>query len=258
MRIILTNDDGIDAVGIRLLQKALAEKGHTVALSAPMKNQSAKSHSITIRSSYDVEKRSDKEYAVDGTPADSTIFGLFSGVFDAFKPELVISGINNGYNLSSDILYSGTCGAASEAAMNQYKSIAISAEQDVDNRALLKAAEFIANNLDEIVKKITNYTYININVPVKGDVHDSCISKVVFFSHDNEIRAKNAIEGRINTYTSDVFDSRRYKAVLKEPDEREENLISDCDAVQKGIIAVSLVSVVPRTMSHTLKGIELK
>lgn len=258
MRIILTNDDGIDAVGIRMLEKALKGKGHSVALSAPMKNQSAKSHSITIRSSYDVEKRSDTEFAVDGTPADSLIFGLFSGVLESFNPELVISGINNGYNLSSDILYSGTCGAASEASMNKYKSIAISAEQDADNRALKKAAEFIANNLEEIVKKITNYTYININVPVKGDVHDSCIAKVVFFSHDNEIRARNAIEGRINTYTSDVFDSRRYKAVLKEPVEMEENLISDCDAVQKGTIAVSLVSVVPRTMSYTLEGIKLK
>lgn len=258
MRIILTNDDGIDAIGINTLKDALEKEGHIVGVSAPLKNQSAKSHSITIRSTYNVEKRSDIEYAVDGTPADSAIFALFSGVFKSFKPDLIISGINNGYNLSSDILYSGTCGAASEVAMSGLKAIAISAELDSENRAINKAAEFLVRNLNEIVKKITIYNYININVPVKGDSHSSDIAKVVFFSHDNEIKEKGELADRLSTYTSDVFDSRRYKSVVKEPNVDEENLQSDCDLVQKGVIAVSLVSVVPRTQSHLLKGISLR
>lgn len=126
-KILLVNDDGIDAEGIRDLMSGLAET-HRVWVIAPDRQRSAVSKSMTLSSPLRAVPREiagvELAYAVDGMPVDCVRLGLGNLVPE--KPDLVISGINHGPNLGSDTLYSGTCAAAQEAALLGVPAIAMS------------------------------------------------------------------------------------------------------------------------------------
>ena len=130
MKILLTNDDGVHALGIYALAKVL-EKEHDVIIVAPSEQKSASSHAITIRNPlYMGETQLDgiksKAYWVKGTPADCV--KLFFEKINNEKIDFVISGINDGYNLGTDVLYSGTVSAAIEANIYNIPSIAVSTD----------------------------------------------------------------------------------------------------------------------------------
>ncbi len=120
MTFILTNDDGIDAPGLRALQQAVGGQGIVVA---PLQHHSGCSHQVTTARPIRVEQRSDYEYAVDGTPVDCIRIALSQICPDA---TLVLSGINAGGNLGADIHISGTVAAVREAALYRVPGIAIS------------------------------------------------------------------------------------------------------------------------------------
>ena len=120
MTILLTNDDGIDAPGIRALQQAV--KGETTIV-APNKPYSGCGHQVTTNRGIKLEKRSNKEYALDGTPADCTRIALSQ---IAKNTKLVLSGINAGGNMGTDVYISGTVAAVREAAIHGIPGIAIS------------------------------------------------------------------------------------------------------------------------------------
>ena len=120
MTIILTNDDGIDAPGIIALQKAVAQKTIIVA---PNKQYSGCGHQVTTQRGLRLEKRNHQEYALDGTPADCTRMAVNQIAKDT---KLVLSGINAGGNLGTDVYISGTVAAVREAAMHGIRGIAIS------------------------------------------------------------------------------------------------------------------------------------
>lgn len=126
MHILLVNDDGIHAPGIRTLAQTLAARGHRVSVCAPDRERSAASHSITLREAIAAQRvelpGAEIAYAATGTPADCARLGLYL-IPDA---ELVISGINNGPNLGGACIYSGTVGAATEAAMSGVPALATS------------------------------------------------------------------------------------------------------------------------------------
>ncbi len=122
-RLLLTNDDGIEAAGLRALEEALAPLGE-VSVVAPREERSAASHSISLRRTLEFLRLDERRWAVDGTPADAVILALHH-LFD-FRPDLVISGINHGPNLGKDVHYSGTVGAAAEAVLNGIPAIAVS------------------------------------------------------------------------------------------------------------------------------------
>ena len=131
MRILITNDDGFNADGIKSLKKialTMATK-EDVFVVAPSANQSAKSRSISYKKNFQITKKSDNEYSVDGTPTDCIIFALDYLMKDK-KPDIVLSGINWGYNLSEDVFYSGTTAAALEGADRGILSIALSQAYD--------------------------------------------------------------------------------------------------------------------------------
>ncbi|HEU5411134.1 MAG TPA: 5'/3'-nucleotidase SurE, partial [Candidatus Acidoferrales bacterium] len=121
--ILVTNDDGIAAPGLRALVDSLAEIG-TVSVVAPSQERSAAAQSLTLRHPIFCEQLSEREWSVDGTPADAMILAFHSLL--AQKPDLVVSGINRGSNLGENVYYSGTVGAAMEGAINGVASIAIS------------------------------------------------------------------------------------------------------------------------------------
>lgn len=127
MRILVTNDDGIDAYGLKVLVKFAKRFGEVICV-APMVEQSGKSHCIIIKESFKVVKHDDilpgvETYVVDSTPADCVRVAHY---YLKEEFDVVFSGVNNGYNLGEDILYSGTIGAATEGVLCGKKAIAFS------------------------------------------------------------------------------------------------------------------------------------
>ena len=127
MKILISNDDGILAPGIRALVKAFAAAGHEVCVFAPDGQRSAASHSLTMTMPLIPRKAAFEgasvAYAINGTPVDCVKLALHNLCTDA---EFVVSGINHGYNLGTDVLYSGTVGAAMEGALNGVPAMAVS------------------------------------------------------------------------------------------------------------------------------------
>jgi 5'-nucleotidase len=123
MEILVTNDDGIAAEGMRALAEAMRRLGE-VTIIAPDREQSATSHSLTLHRPLRIRKVADRILSVDGTPTDCVLLGVHS--FLERAPDLIVSGINHGPNMGNDVLYSGTVSAASEGAFLGIPSIAFS------------------------------------------------------------------------------------------------------------------------------------
>lgn len=136
-RVLISNDDGIHAPGIKLLEKVMRKLAREVWVVAPETEQSAASHSLTLRRPLRMRKVSTRRYAVDGTPTDSVLLAVNHLLKDK-RPDLVVSGINRGGNLGEDVTYSGTIAAAMEATLLCVPSIAFS--QVTDDRASVKWA----------------------------------------------------------------------------------------------------------------------
>ncbi|MCH7535441.1 MAG: 5'/3'-nucleotidase SurE [Bacteroidetes bacterium] len=171
--ILITNDDGISAPGIRLLIDLIKEFADAVVV-APDKHMSATSHSITTLKPiyYDKldEQEGYKEYSCTGTPVDCVKLAL-TELMDR-KPDLVLSGINHGSNSSSNVIYSGTMGAAIEGAISGLPSMGISLQdnkEDADFTAALHYTKQIINKV--LSQEWENGICLNVNVP-KGSLED--------------------------------------------------------------------------------------
>ncbi|WP_291438689.1 5'/3'-nucleotidase SurE [Desulfovibrio sp.] len=171
MNVLLTNDDGIRAKGLRALYAALHEAGHTVYVVAPMSQQSGVGHSLTVFEPVRATVIEEPDFigtGVYGTPTDCVKLAL--GRLLPHKPDLVMSGINAGANVGPDILYSGTVGAATEAAHEDLPSMAVSFDSFSHNTApdmdLMPQARH-AVNLAERMKwaAMGRRRVININYP---------------------------------------------------------------------------------------------
>jgi len=168
MKILISNDDGINAPGIQALVDAL-EKTADVFVVAPDREQSAVGHAITIHDPLKVSKKYiDGKvfgYAVSGTPADCVKLALCSLMKDN-PPDLIVSGVNHGANLGTDIIYSGTVSAATEGTLLGIPSIAISVNSFKRDAKFSVAAEVVV----EVIEKINEFnlpkgTLLNVNVP---------------------------------------------------------------------------------------------
>lgn len=130
--ILLSNDDGYNAEGIRILREALREVAEVVVC-APDSEQSSTSHAISLNRPLRLVQREEGVFSVDGTPADCVYVALNSeGRVLARRPDLVVSGMNRGLNLGNDVFYSGTVAAAREAALRGIPAIATSASEKTD------------------------------------------------------------------------------------------------------------------------------
>ena len=123
MKILLTNDDGIESEITRALFDSLKEK-HEVTLIAPEKDKSGQGAAITLRTSVEVNKLDENVYSVGGTPADCVFMGLMAVMKEI--PDIVVSGINRGANMGDDVIHSGTLGAALTARKLKFPPLAIS------------------------------------------------------------------------------------------------------------------------------------
>jgi len=124
MRILVTNDDGIDAPGLEILTEAARTISDDVWIVAPATEQSGQSHAVTLTDPLRYAALGDHRFAVNGTPADCVSIAM-SVIMDD-TPDLVVSGVNQGFNIANDMLYSGTVGAAMQAATSGVRAIAFS------------------------------------------------------------------------------------------------------------------------------------
>ncbi len=167
MRILLTNDDGIQANGLRAMYHALCAAGHEVQVVAPVTEQSAVGHAVTFSMPLRVKEFSENNFkglGVYGTPTDCVKLGV-STLLDE-SPELVVSGINAGANVGVDILYSGTVSAATEGAMMGFSSLAVSYDSFDPFADLSGQAAYAAQLIERIPwTQVPAQTLLNLNFP---------------------------------------------------------------------------------------------
>lgn len=196
MRILLTNDDGIFAPGINALSEALSAVAE-VFLVAPAAEQSGASQAITVHhpirvDEYKMDNQSVKAWQVGGTPADCVKIGL-AKLMDA-APDFVVSGINSGPNLGTDVLYSGTVSAAREGAMHGIPSVAISLDAR-RNPAFRQAALFMREFMPSLLThKLNDNLLLNINVPGTWEMD----KKMIQFTKLGVRQYENAFEERLD------------------------------------------------------------
>jgi 5'-nucleotidase len=161
--ILITNDDGIHAPGLRALVAALRDAA-TLTIVAPSHERSAAAQSLTLRQPIYCDQIAEREFAVEGTPADAMILA-FHRLLDK-KPDLVVSGINRGGNMGENIYYSGTVGAAMEAAINGVPAIAVSLAYRGADPNFAPAARFTRSLVPLVLKEgLPPGVILNVNVP---------------------------------------------------------------------------------------------
>ena len=171
MKILISNDDGIAANGIRCLAEVLA-KQHDVYVIAPDRERSAAGHSLTLHTPIRVEEvdaynNVKRAWVTTGTPGDCVKIGINAILSQDEQPDLIISGINHGPNLGGDILYSGTVSCAMEGAMLGFRSIAMSlASMKYEYEDFKFAAKFVNSLIPKLSEfKFPNKSILNINIP---------------------------------------------------------------------------------------------
>lgn len=169
MRILLTNDDGVNAPGLKVLEAIARAFSHDIWVVAPTEEQSGAGHSLTLTQPVRVRRLGERRFCVTGTPTDSVMMAIAHIMKDE-APDLILSGVNRGANLGEDVTYSGTVSAAMEGALAGIPSIALSqsyAREGMGDTVPFAAAEGWAERvlrplLDAPMEK---RTLININFP---------------------------------------------------------------------------------------------
>ena len=162
-RILVTNDDGVHAPGIAALADALADLGE-VTVVAPHHEASAVGHALTLRRPLRIDTIAPGVFAVDGTPTDCVNIAITHVM--KCQPDLIVSGINKGWNLGDDVTYSGTVSAALEGALHAIPSIAVSTQRVKDECEFGPSADAAAVFAEAVLQRgLPAFTLLNINVP---------------------------------------------------------------------------------------------
>ena len=192
-RILVTNDDGYRSDGIRLLANALKAVGD-VTIVAPVDEKSAIGHALTLRHPLRLEAIGDDVFGVDGTPTDCVniaVTQVFKGL-----PDLIVSGINKGYNLGDDVTYSGTVSGALEGALLGVPSIAVSLRATRGAYDFHYAARAAATLAEAVLKRpLPARTFLNINVP-KGQPKGYRVTVQAKRNHITSVAERHDPKGR--------------------------------------------------------------
>jgi 5'-nucleotidase len=222
--ILITNDDGFGAEGLRLLETSLAPLGE-VWVVAPDREQSGQGHALTLNHPLRIDRRGPRHFAVQGTPTDC----IYLGVNEVLprRPRLVVSGINRGTNLGDDITYSGTVSAAFEATLMNVPAFAMS-QQVHDGQADFAAAGAFAKSLaGEILERgLPSDTLLNVNVPRQAP-QGLRVTRQGKRAYDGEVIKRTDPKGR--TY---YWIGGAPKSGKADPD-------SDFAALQEGMISLT-------------------
>lgn len=165
-RVLIVNDDGIDAPGILLLEEIVRQFTDDVWVVAPDEERSGAGHSLSLSYPIRIKERDERHFAVKGTPTDCALLGVYELMGDR-KPDLLLSGINRGPNLAEDITYSGTASAAIEGAMLGIPSVALSQVITYQSEIHWATARAFAPAVIEKLLAMTwrPGTFVNVNFP---------------------------------------------------------------------------------------------
>ncbi|WP_010183973.1 5'/3'-nucleotidase SurE [Sphingomonas sp. PAMC 26605] len=169
MRILLTNDDGDHAPGLKVLEALAARFSDDVWIVAPADEQSGAGHSLTLTRPIRVRQHGEKRFAVAGTPTDAVMMALARIMAD-HKPDLILSGVNRGANLAEDVTYSGTVSAAMEGALAGVRSIALSQVYERQGMGETIAFDAAATWGERVLRPLIEAplaprTLVNVNFP---------------------------------------------------------------------------------------------
>ena len=223
-RILVTNDDGYRSHGIKVLAEAFGRLGD-VTIVAPIDEASAIGHALTLRRPLRLEAISDHVFGVDGTPTDCVniaVTQVFKGL-----PDLIVSGINKGWNLGDDVTYSGTVAGALEGALLGVPSLAVSLRQtrgEYDFSHAAHAAASIAESM--LARPLPGRTFLNINVP-KGQPKGFRVTVQAKRNHVTSVAERHDPKGRA------------YFWIEEGQDEWHPHDRSDYQAVRDGYVSVT-------------------
>ena len=162
--ILVTNDDGVSSEGIHALADAMKPLGDVLVV-APLQEASAIGHALTLRRPLRIETIRDQVYAVDGTPTDCVNLAC-AIILKNQMPDLVVSGINKGWNIGDDVTYSGTVSGALEGALLGIPAVAVSTQNRRNTFAFEPAAPAAATVAEAVlVRGLPKFTFLNVNVP---------------------------------------------------------------------------------------------
>jgi 5'-nucleotidase len=235
-RVLLSNDDGIHAPGLKRLEKIARELCREVWVVAPETEQSAASHSLTLRRPLRLRKLSPRRFAVDGTPTDCVLLAV-NRLLKGKRPDVMLSGINLGGNMGEDMTYSGTIAAAMEATLLGIPAIAFSQYTDEireRGRVRWEVAERFAPEVIEkaVTAKWPRNLFINVNFPAV-DVNAVAgieITREGRRKIGDDIREGTDPRGEAYYWIGAQRDSKRYAKG------------SDLDAVRRGAVSVTPLS----------------
>jgi 5'-nucleotidase len=213
LRILLTNDDGIHAEGLAVLERIARTLSDDVWVVAPETDQSGLAHSLTLSEPLRLRKVSDNHFALRGTPTDCVIMGV-KEVLGGKKPDLVLSGVNNGANMADDVTYSGTIAGAIEGTLQGIKSFAISQAANYLDGERLVPWEVVENYAPELLKKLIevdmpDWTFMNLNFPNCRPEEVQGIAVTAQGKLDFGINIEKRSDGRGYPYYWLKFDARQ-------------------------------------------------
>jgi len=236
-RILVTNDDGYRSIGIRALADALSPLGE-VTIVAPIEEASAIGHALTLRRPLRLETIADRIFAVDGTPTDCVniaVTQIYKGL-----PDLVVSGINKGWNLGDDVTYSGTVAGALEAALLGVPGIAVSLRMTRGEYDFGPSAEAAASMAEALLRRpLPPRVLLNINVP-SGQPNGFRVTVQAKRNHVTSVDVRHDPKGR------------PYFWIGEGQDDWEPHDQSDYQAVRDGY--VSLTPLHPDLTAHHALG----
>ena len=197
LRILISNDDGVYAPGIRYLAKEMRRFGEVVVV-APSSNQSAVSHALTMSRPLRIKRIEDGIYSVDGTPTDCITLALHE-ILKKRLPDIVVSGLNHGANMGEDVIYSGTVAAALEGAIMGLPAVAASMTvHDPEGRSFVSAAKFTRRLVANIIGKMPPSTLLNVNFPKmpRGGYRSYHVTRLGRRVYSDIISARTDLSGR--------------------------------------------------------------
>ena len=229
MNILLTNDDGYQSEGIQILKDKLSSR-HDVYLCAPKKQMSASGHAITLFRPMELVKISDREYAVDGTPADCAKVALYP-LLQNVKFDMVLSGINDGPNMGDDTSYSGTVEAAREVSMYKIFAIASSLDGWTGGKDYGFPACFIAETVEKLEHSLLKENIVlNINFPNIPRAKGVQVTHLGERLYKDYIKLQTVEEGKV-TVTIEGDDPTFY-----------DDAGSDLNAVSEGYVSITPIA----------------
>jgi len=249
MRILLTNDDGADSPGILLLADALREAGHRVFMVAPSFDASGVSHSISFfKGCRKLAEIGRDSFSFDGTPVDCVVVALRGGLAEldmteagnGAPPDAVISGINRGANLGTDIVFSGTAAAARQGAFCGIPSLALSLVHDGDGAWRWDTAvDFAVERLGEMLACWKPDSFVNVNIPNRAGKPLELV---------RAFPSLRQYKDRVHVWTAP--DGHRYCAAKLEAIGAKLEPGSDWDVVSAGKASLSDIFVHPVLLEH--------